>query len=66
MMQTTDLRERDYLARSGWVYRSALRTILGEREMRSRLVVIMKVRRQHATQVALIEDDDVVETFAAD
>ena len=66
MMQTTDLRERDYLARSGWGYRSALRTILGEREMRSRLVVIMKVRRQHATQVALIEDDDVVETFAAD
>jgi hypothetical protein len=66
MMQTTDLRERDDLARSGWVYRSALRTILGEREMRSRLVVIMKVRRQHATQVALIEDDDVVETFAAD
>ena len=66
MMQTTDLRERDYLARSGWVYRSALRTILGEREMRSRLVVIVKVRRQHAAQVTLIEDDEVIETFAAD
>ena len=66
MMEAPDLRERDNLAGRGRVYRSALRTILGEREMRSRLVVIMKVRRQHATQVALIEDDDVVETFAAD
>jgi hypothetical protein len=66
MMQTTDLREWDNLARSGWVYRTALRTILVEREMRSRLVVIVKVRRQHAAQVTLIEDDDVIETFAAD
>jgi hypothetical protein len=66
MMQTTDLREGNNLARSGWVYRTALRTILVEREMRSRLVVIVKVRRQHAAQVTLIEDDDVIQTFAAD
>jgi hypothetical protein len=45
MMEATDLWERDNLAGSGRVYRSALRTILGEREMRSRLVVIVKVRR---------------------
>jgi len=44
MMQATDLRERDNLAGSGWMYRAALRTILAEREMRSRLVVILKVR----------------------
>jgi hypothetical protein len=66
MMQTTDLREGDNLAGSGWVYRAAFRAIFGEREMRSRLVVIVKVRRQHAAQVTLIEDDDVIETFAAD
>jgi hypothetical protein len=66
MMEAADLPEWDNLAGSGWVYRTALRTILGEREMRSRLVVIMKVRGQHAAQVTLIEDDDVIETFAAD
>jgi hypothetical protein len=66
MMQTTDLREGDNLAGGGWVYRAAFRTILIEREMRSRLVVIVKVRRQHAAQVTLIEDDDVIQTFAAD
>ena len=33
--------------------------------MRSRLVVIAKIRRKHAAQVALVENDDVVETLAA-
>jgi hypothetical protein len=62
----TDLRERAYLAGNGWVFRAALGTILGEWEMRSRLVVVKKVRRQHAAQVTLAENDDVIETFAAD
>jgi hypothetical protein len=66
MMQTTDLRKRDNLAGSGWMYRAALGTILVELEMRSRLVVILKVRRQHAAQVTLPENDDVIETLAAD
>jgi hypothetical protein len=29
-------------------------------------VVIPKIRGQHTAQVTLIEDDDVIETFAAD
>ena len=66
MMEAADLWERDNLAGTEWVYWSALRTILGEREMRSRLVVIVKVRRQHAAQMMLIEDDDVIQTFTAD
>src|ERR1700687_681569 len=65
MMQTTDLRERDNLAGSGRVYRSALRTILVECEMGSRFVVILKVGRQHTAQVTLTEDDDVIEALAA-
>src|SRR5712671_3028459 len=65
MMQTTDLRERDDLAGTEWLYRAALRTILVEREMRSRFVVIVKVGRQHTAQVTLTEDDDVIETLAA-
>jgi hypothetical protein len=41
-------------------------TILVEREMRPTLVMILKIGRQHTAQVTLIEDDDVIETFAAD
>ena len=66
MMEATDLWERDDLAGLGWVYRAAVWTILVEREVGSRRVVVLKVRRQHASQVALIEDDDVIETLAAD
>ena len=66
VVQATDLGERDNLAGSGQVYGAALGTILVKREMRSHLVVIVKVRRQHAPQVTLIEDDDVIETLAAD
>jgi hypothetical protein len=66
MMQTADLRERDDLAGTEWVYRAALRTILVEREMRSRFVVILKVGRQHTAQVTRSpKNDDVIETLAA-
>jgi hypothetical protein len=54
MMEASDLWERDDLAGLGWVYRAALRTILIEREVRSRRVVVLKVRRQHGSQVTLI------------
>ena len=66
MMQSTDLWERDDLAYSGKVNGAALRIILVEREMRSGLVIIAKIRRQHAAQVTLIEDDDVIETLTTD
>src|SRR5512143_3937337 len=66
MMQSADLWESDNGTCRGWPYRSTLRTILGQGEMRSRLVVVLKVRRQHSAQVTLIEDDDVIEAFATD
>jgi hypothetical protein len=50
----------------GWVYGARFRTILVKREMGSGLVMILKIRRQNPAQLALIEDDDVIETFAAD
>jgi hypothetical protein len=34
--------------------------------MRAASVVILRVCRQHTAQMTLIEDDDVIETFAAD
>ena len=66
MMQATNLRESDNVSRDGWVYGARFRTILVKREMGSGLVMILKIRRQNPAQLALIEDDDVIETFAAD
>ena len=34
--------------------------------MRSRLMVISKIRRKHAAQVALVEYDEVIETLSTD
>jgi hypothetical protein len=66
MVQTADLWEGDNGACRRRLYRPRLWTILIQREMRPASVVITKVRRQHTAQVTLIEDDDVIETFAAD
>ena len=66
MMQTTNLREGDNVSHGGWVYGARFRTILVKREMGSGLVMVLKIRRQNPAQLALIEDDDVIETFAAD
>jgi hypothetical protein len=66
MVQTTHLWEGDNGARRGRLYRAQFWTILVERKMCPALVMILKMRRQHAAQMTLIEDDDVIETFASD
>ena len=66
MVQTADLWEGDNGACGGWLFGPRLGAILVQREMRAASVVIVKVGRQHTAQVTLIEDDDVIETFAAD
>jgi hypothetical protein len=66
MVQAADLREGDNGACGGWLYEPRLGAILVQREMRPAVVVILKVLGQHMAQVTLIEDDDVIETFAAD
>jgi hypothetical protein len=63
-MIQANLRESDNVSRDGWVYGARFRTILVKREMGSGLVMILKIRRQNPAQLALIEDDDVIETFA--
>jgi hypothetical protein len=65
-MQATNLREGGNVSRGGCVYGARFRTILVKREMGSGLVMILKIRRQDPAQLAFIEDDDVIETFAAD
>ena len=66
MVQTTHLWEGDDGACREWLYGSRLWTILVEREMSPTLVMILNIGRQHTAQVTLIEDDDVIEAFAAD
>jgi hypothetical protein len=66
MVQAADLRKCNNGACGGWLYGPRVWTILCQREMRPASVVILKVCREHSAQVALVEDDDVIETFAAD
>ena len=66
MMQAADLWDRNNLASGRLAYGPGLRTILGEREMRPRPMIILNVRRQDAAQMTLIENYDVIETLAPD
>ena len=64
MMQATDLRERYNLASGRTAYGPALWTILVEREMRSRPMIVLNIGRQSTAQVMLIENDNVIKTLA--
>src|SRR6266446_2209370 len=66
MMQAADFRDGDDRARGRRAYRAGLRAILVERQMRSASVIVLEIGRQDAAQVGFIENDDVIETLAAD
>ena len=66
MMQAADLRNGDDVAVRWWLNGTILRAILFEGEMGPGSMVIIEVRRQDTPQVSLVEDDNVIETFAAD
>jgi hypothetical protein len=66
MVQATDFADGHDFAQFPWLDRPPVRCIFGEGEVRSGAVVIANVARQDVTQVALAEDDDVVETVAPD
>ena len=63
MMQTADLWEGNNLACRRRLYGARLRAILVEREMCSAPVMILKIARQDAAQMALVEDDDVIQSI---
>ena len=46
--------------------RSWYRTLLIERQVRSRLMIIPGVGFQHLSQMPLIENDDVIQTLSPD
>ena len=66
MMEPTDLWERNDVAHPWWFDCSRHGTILVEREMGPRLVVVGEVALQDSSQVFLVEDDDVIEALTPD
>src|SRR5262245_35940502 len=69
MMQAANLPEgNNVIAREGALHSHSTRsrTVLVEREMRSGVMMILKIARQHAAQVSLAQDDDVIQAFTAD
>ena len=66
MMQTADLREGNNVARGGKLHATRPWAVLVQREMRSGVVMILKIARQYAAEVTLVEDDNVIQTFTAD
>ena len=66
MMQTADLGEGNNIACGGKLHATRPWAVLVEREMRSGVMMILKIARQYAVQVTFIEDDNVIQTVAAD
>ena len=66
MMQTTDLRNGNDSAARRPLDRTRIWAVLLEREMGSCSVIVVNVRRKHPAQVALVEDDQVVQAFPPD
>ena len=60
MMQTADLREGNNIACGGKLHATRPWAVLVEREMRSGAMMILKIARQYAAQVTLVEDDNVI------
>jgi len=65
MMQAADLRDGDYLPNPARRDRARVRTILVEREMSATALVVGDVRGQDAAQMTLVENQDVIQTLAA-
>jgi hypothetical protein len=66
MMQSTNLRNGDNSAAAWWLDLSRDRRVSLQREMRSRVQVVVGVRSKDAAQAALVDDDYMVEAFPAD
>ena len=66
MVQATDFADWHNLAQLRRLDRPPVRRILGEGEVGAGAVVIREVASQDVAQVALAQDEDVVETLAPD
>ena len=66
MVESADLRQGNDGAAFGWLDGARLRRVLLERQVRARAVIVAEVAAQTTTEVSLVQDDHVVEEFAAD
>ena len=66
MVQTADLGEGNNIACGGKLHATRPWAVLVEREMRSGVIMILRMARQYAAQVTLVEDDNVIQAFTAD
>jgi hypothetical protein len=58
-------KDRDRSDDTNALDRSPKRRILLERPVRTRLIVVSRIRRERTAQVALTKNNEVVQTFAA-
>ena len=63
MVQTANFREGNDIAGRGRLYGTRPRAVLAERKMRSDVMMVLKIA-QNAAQMALAEDEDVIQTFS--
>ena len=65
MMQAADFRDGDHLSDPAWHDPAGVGAILVERKMCAGTLVVVDVGGQDATQMALVEDHEVIQTLAA-
>src|SRR5262245_36648424 len=65
MVQATHLRSGHNRAEEWWPDRPGLWRVLGQREVRPRLVVVRHVASQDAVQSGFVHHDDVIEALAS-
>ena len=66
MRKATNLWNGNDLARIGWMNRTRFRAVLLKRHVRSGPMVIIKIRGEYPTQMALVQNDHVIQAFTAD
>ena len=64
-MESADLRKLHHLSELRRLYTPRDRSILIERQVSARPLVVFEIRLQDATQAWFIQDDDVVQALAA-
>ena len=64
-MQPADLRNDDDLSQFRRLHGPWMRGVLAERQMRSRLVIVIEIRTQISTQRCFAADDQMNDTLAA-
>jgi hypothetical protein len=65
MVQATDFANWHHVSKLRWLDRPFVRRILGEGEVGPGAVVVLEVSGEDVSQVALAQDEDMVETLSA-